>query len=466
MDPVNHFLPRLTYRQTLGGLLVLTVILAAGLSPMQSDTWWQLRAGKDMWASGRVLLSDIYSHTAAGTFWPNHEWLAEVLYYGAYRIGGLPLVTLLATAMIAGAWCISWRLTSGPSFRAFGLAAIALVPASLWWEPRPHAFSLLFMMVAVALVSTRRYMWLPPLFLVWSNCHGGVILGLVILGAGLMPTAIRLPGERRAIAATWIACAATTFMTPLGWRFWVYIPESLGRISLYPLDEWRRTPLFELTLAPFWLIAALFSGTLVRKYARAGLRRPEWNETTCASALILLPASILAIRNVGPFLMMAVPALTMMLGENEEESVARRQPRALHLLVLASAGSLVAAALVWAYQGPAAKLKWRPVADGALAAIGSCPGNLYNRYDEGGYLLWFVPSRKVFMDGRQDPFASELVLEHIRMETVGGDTDRVFARHDIGCAYLPASSPTAVHLVASGWAKRFESAGWLVLQRR
>ncbi len=47
-------------------LFFLTIVLAASLSPMASDTWWQLRAGADMWASGRVLLTDTYSHTAAG----------------------------------------------------------------------------------------------------------------------------------------------------------------------------------------------------------------------------------------------------------------------------------------------------------------------------------------------------------------------------------------------------------------
>ena len=75
---VNQYLPDLSYRRALGGLLALTVLLAAGLSPMQSDSWWQLRAGRDMWASGQVLLRDTYSHTAAGAYWPNHEWLAEV----------------------------------------------------------------------------------------------------------------------------------------------------------------------------------------------------------------------------------------------------------------------------------------------------------------------------------------------------------------------------------------------------
>ena len=62
------------HKWTLGALATtlffLTIVLAAALSPMASDTWWQLRAGADMWASGRVLLTDTYSHTAAGAFGP------------------------------------------------------------------------------------------------------------------------------------------------------------------------------------------------------------------------------------------------------------------------------------------------------------------------------------------------------------------------------------------------------------
>jgi hypothetical protein len=463
---VNQYLPRLTYRQTLGGLVLLTVLLASGLSPMQSDTWWQLRAGKDMWASGRVMLWDSYSHTANGAFWPNHEWLAEILYYAAYRLGGLPLVTLMAAALIAGGWLIAWSLTSGAPSRVFAWTAIALLPASLWWEPRPHAFSLLFQMIAVYLMSVRRYGWLPPLFLVWSNCHGGVLLGLVVLTAGLAPVAVRVPAARRAIVATWIACLATTLLTPLGWRFWVSIPESLGRISLYPLDEWRRTPLFDPHLAPFWLIAGVFSWAVLRAYARTRADAPSWNETTCACALVLLPAGILSIRNVGPFLMVAVPALTSLLDHRADNRAGSHERPALNLLVLSSAGLLVLAILIRSYALPAAKLKWQPVSAGALAAIAVCPGNLYNRYDEGGYLLWFAPARKVFIDGRQDPYAAALVLEHIQMETVGGDTDGVFSRYDIGCAYLPASSPTAAHLVQSGWATLFDGDEWLVLARQ
>src|SRR6185369_18042084 len=102
------------HRWTLGALATtlffLTIVLAAALSPMASDTWWQLRAGADMWASGRVLLTDTYSHTAAGAFWPNHEWLSQVIFYGIYRLGGLPLLSALCASAVVGAWAIACRL--------------------------------------------------------------------------------------------------------------------------------------------------------------------------------------------------------------------------------------------------------------------------------------------------------------------------------------------------------------------
>ncbi|MGH9374528.1 MAG: hypothetical protein ACRD15_23680, partial [Vicinamibacterales bacterium] len=109
------------------------------------------------------------------------------------------------------------------------------------------------------------------------------------------------------------------------------------------------------------------------------------------------------------------------------------------------------------------KLRWNPVPPSALVALRQCPDNIYNRYDEGGYLLWFAPDRKVFLDGRQDPFPPALVLEHIRMETQTGDYEKVFARHAIRCAYLPTISPTAARLSADGWKTLYRDSHWMVL---
>ena len=102
-----------TFDRLLTTLIFVTIVLACALTPMQGDSWWQLRAGRDMWNSGQLMLTDVYSHTSYGAFWLNHEWLAEVIDYAAFLAGGLPGVTLLAAALItAGRRSIATRAGS------------------------------------------------------------------------------------------------------------------------------------------------------------------------------------------------------------------------------------------------------------------------------------------------------------------------------------------------------------------
>jgi hypothetical protein len=462
--------PRLqvTPDHLLSAFLLLAVFLTCGLSPMQGDTWWQLRAGSDMWSSGSVLMSDIYSHTAFGAYWSNHEWLAEVVFYAVYRVGGLGLLTLFAAALITGGWMFAWRMTQGAPATAFVVAFVALASASGWWEPRPHAFSLLFLPWMVFLVRRGTIGWLPLLFLVWANTHGGVLLGLVVLGVSLGARTLVTPSSWRQSALVLIGCAAAMTMTPLGVHFWIEIPRSLSRISLYTLDEWSRTELTDPTMVAFWGIAAVYVWELLQLRSRTlSVLSAEADLHACA--VVLLPAAIAAVRNVGAFLMVGVPALTHLLSLQERKrarvSDAPVQRTAVNLAIILMAVVGVSVTLALAYRNGWSRLRWTPIPAAAIEALGDCPDNLYNRYDEGGMLLWFEPHRKVFLDGRQDPFPPALVLEHIEMETGRRSYGPTFARHSIRCAFLPVVSPVASQLSRDGWISLFRSDQWLVLKR-
>jgi hypothetical protein len=452
-----------TYEKLLATLLFLTIILACGLMPMQSDTWWQLRAGRDIWRSQRVLLTDVYSHTAYGSFWPNHEWLAEVIYYAVYRVGGLPMVTLFATALIVGGWTFTWHLSTGPVPERFAWMLLALIPASLFWEPRPHAFSLLFLMTTVFLLVRRREVWLPLVFVAWANCHGGVLLGFVILAAGLGVRTLIAPRTWWQAALIGLGCALAATATPLGLSFWTEIPRSLIRIHLYPIDEWRRPDVMDLHLLPFWIMSIAFCGALLRSRHQLSRAAPG-DLTLYACALAALPMAIEGVRNVGPFLMIAVPAMTSLVQRRREPAARDRQRPLLNLAIMASAALAVTLTIAWAYRNQIPHLRWAPVPPLALVALRQCPDNLYNRYDEGGYLLWFAPDRKIFLDGRQDPYPPALLLEHIRLESRGGDYKAVFSRYGIHCAYLPTVSPTVPQLSASGWTTLYRDSQWVVLR--
>ena len=446
-------------------LFFLTIVVASALSPMASDTWWQLRAGADMWSSGRVLLTDTYSHTAAGAFWPNHEWLSQVVFYGLYRAGGLPLLSLCAAAVIVSAWGITWHLAGGPVLRRLAILLPALVPASEHWAPRPHAFSLLFLPLAVWLIMKRRYVWLMPLFFVWANCHGGVLLGLVVSAAALAAAWYHEPGAWKAIGLSLAGCVAAVTITPLGASFWIEIPRSLARIRQYPLDEWMAPRLTEIPLAPFWLLAAVFCGLLLTNWRR--LIEPGGRRLAILSlpSLVLLPLALSAVRNVGPFLMVAAPAICELMPAGAFAALTRRERQnrpVLNLALAAAAALAVAMVIGYAYRFQIDHLRWTPLPEASLRALRQCPDNLYNRYDEGGYLIWFEPGRRVFLDGRQDPYEPGLVLDQIRVET-SGDYASTFSTHHIRCAYLPTTSPVAARLSASGWSALYRDSAWVVL---
>ena len=150
---------RFSFERLQAALLFLAIATAACLMPAQHDTWWLLRAGHDMWSTGHLLLTDTFSHTADGAFWPNHEWLSELLFYGVYTIGGLPLLTLGCALVVTSAWALVWIETPAPARAKFLLTACAVAAASTTWSLRAQVLSLLLVTVTMALLRRRRYAW-------------------------------------------------------------------------------------------------------------------------------------------------------------------------------------------------------------------------------------------------------------------------------------------------------------------
>ena len=131
----------LTFERFSTALLLLVLTLTACLMPAQTDTWWQLRAGEVMWQSHHVMLRDEFSHTVSGGYWPNHEWLAQVLFYAAYKAGGLPLLTALCAAVVTACWAVVASLTPAPRGVRLVLLGAGAVMTSPAWSLRPQVFT-------------------------------------------------------------------------------------------------------------------------------------------------------------------------------------------------------------------------------------------------------------------------------------------------------------------------------------
>jgi hypothetical protein len=226
--------------------------------------------------------------------------------------------------------------------------------------------------------------------------------------------------------------------------------------------EWR-PPTFEPAFIGFWLLAAalLALSCLARPWRAAGAT----TTVTVWAALAMLPLALLSGRNVPSFGLLAVPAVaTLLEARFPSRRIASSRPERplVNMIVLATAGSAVVVLVAYCWTVGAARLRWHPLSQPAMTAIASCPEKLYNRYDEGGYVIWFVRNRKVFIDSRQDPYPPELVLDQIRAES-SGDYEGLFERYGIRCAFIPKESLIAQRLATSGWKALYEDSDWVVL---
>jgi hypothetical protein len=310
------------------------------------------------------------------------------------------------------------------------------------------------------------------LFFVWANLHGAVALGGAVLAAATVTAWFTDRPRFARLAGITLLSAALTAVTPMGAGLWRFIGESMARSHQNQVMEWLpSTPKGPVEIA-FWVAVVILVGLLVRRWRRLA----SWDDrVVVAAALILLPLAARSVRNIPPFFLLWMPAVSRLIGPDARLSArwpfarktapaAKRtdveHPR-LNLLLagVAAAGAIGAVALCWAL--PLERLGWRPIAPAAVAAIRACPGRLYNRYNEGGFLIWFAPDVPVFVDSRQDPYPDDFLTADVIAEKTG-DVRALFARYQIGCATLPPKSPIEKTLRAEGWQEAYRDPTWLV----
>ena len=143
------------------------------------------------------------------------------------------------------------------------------------------------------------------LFVLWTNLHGAVALGLVAIAAALGAALIVHRKLPRSSIVTAAACVLATAVSPLGFRLWPEIYASIERSRINQLIEWQ-APGFSPGFWPFWgLVVAL--PVAVAVWWR---RLDERTMKLVAISLAVLPLAVSSMRNVAVFLIVAVPALT------------------------------------------------------------------------------------------------------------------------------------------------------------
>lgn len=393
------------------------------------DIWWHMRNAQLQLASHHFLTHDLFSYTAAGSPWMNHEWLAELPLYAGFRAAGargLYLVTLgVIEAIFLGVFWLALRRSKAAGISAF-VTVLGILIATVSFAPRTLLFGWLLLVIELLLLDSLdrhpRMVWaFPALFLVWVNTHGSWMIGLVLFAlfvassyfpfeSGLIRNAKRT--DVGTLALAWIASAAALFVNPYGWRL-VFYPFDMAfrqKLNIGNVEEWHsldfHTPRGRIL---FGMLALLFLFQLVH--------RRRWQLFELAMLFVGLYSAFTYSRFLFLAAILLAPLLARTLHEQE------RTPRTLSPVISFACAFLVLCLVFGQIRnGKPITTVSDNFPDKALPFLASFhpQGNVLNEYTWGGYLIWHKRDTPVFIDPRADifeyngTFADYLNISHLK----------------------------------------------------
>src|SRR5579872_379302 len=148
---------------------------------------WHIKVGEIILNTG-MPQTDPFSYTFEGRGWVPQQWGAEVLMAITHRIGGLDSLLMVFATLVAALYTLIFRkaLQAGMGPVLAGLMVlVCLVVGAFHYFVRPHMFTIGFLawtMISIVdyergRCTSWRLIGLIPLYVLWTNLHGGVLGG-------------------------------------------------------------------------------------------------------------------------------------------------------------------------------------------------------------------------------------------------------------------------------------------------
>ncbi len=439
------------------GAVALVYAALAGLRTVHDpDLGWQLAGGRWIAQHHRIFSTDIFSYTATGRPWI-YPVGSQLLLYAIYRLGGYVLLSWFGAAACVAT--VALLLRRGSAFTA----AIAIILTPLIAErtgPRAEMFTVMLFAAYLTILwenyqTGRARLWLLPLLMIaWVNLHLGFIAGLALMVGfiGLELLEILSSAERRSAAVSrlrqacpwFIATAAATLVNPWGWipyrvmlgenrdmKFYAQVIPEWGQARLHwaaTVSGFSQQPMQNtFNLGAVIVMVAALVALLQRRLGAAILlvgaayvtMRHIRMEALTAGIVIVVGGSVFAgaipwvwaripnarLRFAGAIV--AVVIVAAVAGVHGADFVSN------HLYLASNAKSNFGAGLTW----------WFPQRAAAFVERENLPPQVFNNFDEGGYVLWHLGQKyQDYIDGRALPFGPEGFLREHQLVTASIDS--------------------------------------------
>jgi hypothetical protein len=397
---------------------VFATYFLKGLYTLDPDFGWRIRVGEIIAHQG-IPRTDPFSYTMPTFPFVDHSWFFSLLTYLTHPIFGNAFLSLFLTFLVFIALHVAnLRLSeedleysdAGALFRKWVHPATLSIIAFLliFFSVRAQIVSWLFFAIENLLLFKKdnfvRYKYfLPALFLVWANLHGGYFLGLMVLAYFVIfRFFVSKKGTLKEVLIL-LGCVIVTLITPYGLGGWREVASSVFDSRLrWSIMEWMPSiTLFDISMA-FYLavsVTMLFvKGRDIPKIQRFLF----WG---------LLLFAMTSKRNMPFFMLYSLPLTIAAIGKFYSEirgsDVAReRFQSAFVALEIFSLAVLLSQTyfsfwkdFIAGMQGKGSP-EFYPVLATQQVRETNIKGEIFSSYGWGGYLLWKLPEKRVFIDGR------------------------------------------------------------------
>jgi hypothetical protein len=437
IPPIGGNVPR-------GAILLLLFTTAAivegvWLSCLQNPAvWFHLRAGAWILANKTWPTTGLFSQSA-GLPWRDFAWLSDAFMAMGYRILGLSAIPALWMFYRGSLGAVLFLLAGGSRGNFWLPGVLSATTQYLLYDLGPvgrgnsaifFALELFVLMHARRTGNYRFLLFLPPLFVLWTNIDLGLVYGLGLYVLFLIAIAVEkarmlgntesehhlAPGITLLVGA---ACFVGTLVSPYGYHAYPTFLAIQGNAANSYLANYTAMTFHQPQDYVLLLVTMIGFLTL-------GVRRSR--DVLLLGSLIASAAfSFYAQREAWLVAIVAIAVVGNAFRVEANSSVEERKLSLLNgnwmFLPGSGAAGIIALSFFLLVPRQERLLLARAAKD---FPVGACeyirqqrlPAPLFNSYQWGGFVVWYLPEYPVAIDGRRGLYPEDVETDYFKVMKV------------------------------------------------
>jgi hypothetical protein len=501
-------------------IVLLIALMCGALAPRllkDGGTGWHIRDGQQILLTHSITRTDTFSYTMRGQPWFAWEWLYDVVIAVIHQWLGLNGIVFFTVVVIAATFALVLRLAlrrGGSLPVAVILLLLAVGASTIHFFARPHVLSWLLTVTWFQLLDSsetasetanpaqdRRLLWMPVIMLLWTNLHGGFLLGIALCGLYLIAGLIRFFSDRedrqkvgpwlKRLAVASLLSLLATFVNPYGYKLHVHIYQYLSsRFLMNHIDEFL-SPNFH------GVAQQCFAALLLITVAAVATKRQQLRLSHLLVIIFAAYSGLYASRNlpVSSILLALIVAPILSASIFDTDVVQKMTPRLRGLMSRSNAFATRMTDMELRFRGhlwPSlavllgllvciqhGRLGGRQVMDAQfdakrfpvqaveVIAQRDIEGPVFAPDYWGGYLIYrFFPEARVFVDDRHDLYGERFLKDYLKIMHVQPDWEKFLNDRGVRLVLAPTGGSLANILKETpAWKVTYEDSTGVLFQR-